>query len=132
MKNHKFQLVRIPVKQSGAEVRYSGETDRAYGRLRGVFVALPDVAAEHGSTLSLKLGGLDVFDDDHDVRLVTCGRGVAPQAKFFAFEEDLEARGNTFEGRYRDVGAAGVIYPYEAKVFLWLVNDAFHAGDEEA
>ena len=63
------------------------------------------------------------MDDDHDVRLITCGQGVAPNDKFFRFEEKLEASGNAFEGRYSDPSIEGVSYPYEAKVFLWLVNE---------
>ena len=51
------------------------------------------------------------------------GQGVAPNQKFFLFEEYIEASGNAFEGRYRDAGIQGATYPYEAKVFLWLVNE---------
>lgn len=123
MKNHKFQLIRIGVPASGASVRFTGETDKTYRRIRGIFVALPEPILEYGSSMSFKVGGIDVFDEDHDIRLLTCGQGVAPNQKFFLFEEFLEAGGNAFEGRYRDAGIAGATYPYEAKVFLWLVNE---------
>jgi len=123
MKDHKFQMIRIGVPQAGATVRFTGETDKSYGRIRGIFVALPDPKTEYGATLSFKVGGQDVFDDDHDVRLITCGQGVAPNDKFFRFEEKLEAAGNAFEGRYTDPSIEGVSFPYEAKVFLWLVNE---------
>jgi hypothetical protein len=123
MKDHKFQLIRIGVGALGATVRYTGETDKSYRRIRGIFVALPEPILEYGATLSLKVGGVDVFDDDHDVRLLTCGQGVAPNQKFFLFEEYIEASGNAFEGRFRDAGIQGATYPYEAKVFLWLVNE---------
>ena len=123
MKNHKFQMIRIGVPAIGATVRYTGETDKSYSRIRGIFVALPDPKVEYGATLSLKVGGQDVFDDDHDVRLITCGQGVAPNDKFFRFEEKIEAGGNAFEGRFSDPAIEGLHYPYEAKVFLWLVNE---------
>jgi hypothetical protein len=123
MKNHKFQLIRIGVPSPGASVRFTGATDKSYKRIRGIFVALPDLLLEYGSTLSLKVGGLDVLEEDHDVRLITCGQGVAPNEKFFLFEEYLEAAGNAFEGRYRDAGVTESGFPYEAKVFLWLVNE---------
>ncbi|WP_421752503.1 hypothetical protein [Croceimicrobium sp.] len=122
MKDHKFQMIRIGVPQPGATVRFTGETDKSYARIRGIFVALPDPKIEYGATLSLKVGGQDVFDDDHDVRLITCGQGVAPNDKFFFFEEKLEAGGNAFEGRYHDPIVENLAYPYEVKVFLWLAN----------
>ena len=123
MQEQRFQRIRIGVGASGASVRYTGETDKSYRRIRGIFVALPEPILEYGATLSLKVGGVDVFDDDHDVRLLTCGQGVAPNQKFFLFEEYIEASGNAFEGRFRDAGIQGATYPYEAKVFLWLVNE---------
>ena len=123
MKNNKFQMIRVGVPKPGAVVRFSGETDKRFDRIRGIFVALPDPRIEYGATLSFKVGGQDVFDEDHDVRLITCGQGVAPNDKFFRFEETLEARGNAFQGRYGDPIVEGISYPYEAKVFLWLVTD---------
>lgn len=123
MKNHKFQLIRIDVTSALASVRYTGETDKRYKRVRGVFVALPSPLLEYGSTLSFKVGGTDIFDEDHDVRLITAGLGVAPNHKFFFLEEFIEAGGAAFEGKFRDAGLVGTTYPYEAKVFLWLVNE---------
>lgn len=123
MRDHKFQMIRIGVPEAGSAIRFNGETDNDYQRLRGIFVALPQVNPEYGATMSLKLGGTDIFDEDHDVRLITCGDGVAPNDKFFRFEEHLEAAGNAFEGRYVDPAIEGTTYPYETKVFLWLVND---------
>jgi hypothetical protein len=123
MKNHKFQLIRIGVPTPGVSVRFTGATDKAYKRIRGIFVALPNPLLEYGSTLSLKVGGIDILEEDHDVRLITCGQGVAPNEKFFLFEEYIEAAGNAFEGRYRDAGITDQGFPYEAKVFLWLVNE---------
>lgn len=123
MKNHKFQMIRIGVPSAGASVRFTGQTEKSYGRIRGVFIALPDPQLEYGATFSFKVGGLDVFDEDHDVRLLTCGQGVAPNDKFFLFEEKIEAGGSAFEGRFTDAGVVDPGFPYEAKVFLWLVND---------
>jgi hypothetical protein len=87
MKNHKFQLIRIGVSQAGETVRFTGETDKSYERIRGIFVALDDPKLEYGATLSFKVGGVDVFDDDHDVRLITYGFGVAPNHKYFLIKQ---------------------------------------------
>lgn len=123
MKNHKFQMIRISVPGPAASVRFTGETDKGYKRLRGVFVALPSPALEYGSTLSLRVSGMDIFDEDHDVRLITAGLGVAPNDKFFLLEEFIEAGGVAFEGKFKDAGLEGTTYPYEVKVFLWLINE---------
>lgn len=123
MKNHKFQMIRISVPGPAASVRFTGETDKGYKRVRGVFVALPSPALEYGSTLSLRVSGMDIFDEDHDVRLITAGLGVAPNEKFFLLEEFIEAGGVAFEGKFKDAGLEGTTYPYEAKVFLWLINE---------
>lgn len=122
MKDHKFQLVRIPVERPGESVRYTGETEKSYAALRGVFVALPQSAPLYGAALSLKVGGTEIFDEEHDVRLITCSEAVAPNEKFFQLEEFIEAGGSAFEGRYRDPQMDGTQYPYEAKLFLWLHN----------
>jgi hypothetical protein len=69
----------------------------------------------------MKVNGQEVFDDAHEIRLLTCGNQVAPNEKFFLFEEHLEAAGSSIEGRFTD--GANVVensYPYEAKVYLWL------------
>lgn len=116
-------MIRISVPSAGAAVRFNGETDKGYKTVRGIYVALPDARSEMGSAMSFKVGGVDVFDEEHDVRLITCGSGVAPNDKFFRFEEHLDAGGSAFEGRFTDIGIEGVSYPYEAKVFLWLIND---------
>jgi hypothetical protein len=124
MKDHKFQLIRIGVPSKGASVRFHGESEKQYQRIRGIFVALPDPRLDFGSTLGFKVDGAEVFQEEHDVRLLSCGQGVAPNEKFFLFEEHLDADGSALELRYKDSGLiSDALYPYEAKVYLWLVND---------
>jgi hypothetical protein len=123
MKSHKYQLIRVSVPGPGASVRFTGETDRSYGRLAGLFVALPEPIKEIGSSLGLRVGGLDVFDEDHDVRLISCGREVAPNDKFFRLDEMIEAGGAAFEGRFTDAGNTDSGYPYTAHVILHLTQE---------
>jgi len=123
MKDQKFQLIRIGVPTQGASVRFHGETEKLYDRIRGIFVALPDSKLDFGSTLGFKVDGMEVFEEEHDVRLISCGQGVAPNDKYFLFEEKLEADGSAIEMRFKDSGLVDTTYPYEAKIYLWLVND---------
>ena len=90
MRQHKYQLIRVHVPKPGASVRFTGETDQSFDRLAGIFVAMPDAVKEMGAALGLRIGGQEVFDEDHDVRLITCGREVSPNEKFFQFPSTLK------------------------------------------
>ena len=124
MKNHKFQQIRLRVTGSGQSVRFSAQTDKQYARVRGIFVLLPEEQALAGTCVGLRVNNQEVFDDGHDVRLLTCGQQVPPNDRFFLFEELVEAGGSTIEGRLTDPGAASFI-PYDAYIYLWLTNDPF-------
>ncbi|MFN6377887.1 MAG: hypothetical protein ACK4WD_01330 [Flavobacteriales bacterium] len=124
MKNHKFQQVRVQVKDPGESVRFSAETDKQFARVRGIHISMPNDDVLVGTTLGLKINGTEIFDDAHEMRLITCGHQVAPNMKFFLFEENIEAGGSAIEGRVTDGGTMDQSsFPYEAKIYLWLVND---------
>jgi hypothetical protein len=72
------------------------------------------------------------------VKLLTSGNQVAPNQKFFFFEELLDAAGSTVEGRFTDGQTQLAVpnsdangdtsnsffgYPYEVKIYLWLTNE---------
>ena len=124
MRQHKYQLIRVHVPKPGASVRFTGETDQSFDRLAGIFVAMPDAVKEMGAALGLKIGGQEVFDEDHDVRLITCGREVSPNEKFFQFPEHIEAGGSSIEGRLVDAANTQEGYPYEARIILYLVSES--------
>ena len=124
MKDHKYQQIRVRVTSSGESVRFSANTDKLFARVRGLFVSMPKDVLMDGTLLGLRIAGEEVFDDAHEVRLLTCGHQVAPGDKFFEFEELLEAAGSTIEGRLTDgQSGAGGDYPYDAKIYLWLETD---------
>jgi hypothetical protein len=122
MKNHKYQQIRIRIEQPGASVRFNAQSDKQYARIRGIFVLLPEAQVLAGTTLGLKVNNQEVFDDAHDVRMLTCGQEVAPNDKFFFFEELVEAAGSTIEGRVTDNTPAG-FEAYDVFLYLWLTND---------
>jgi hypothetical protein len=120
-KQHKFQQIRVLVNAPSAIVRFTAETDKQYDVIRGIYISIADERLQPSSTIGMKVNGQEVFDDAHEIRLLTCGNQVAPNEKFFLFEEHLEAAGSSIEGRFTD--GANVVenaYPYEAKVYLWL------------
>lgn len=140
MKNHKFQQIRVRVTDFGESVRINAQTDKQYAKIRGIFVSLPDEQLLMGSLLGLRVNNQEVFEDAHEVKLITSGHQVAPNKKFFFFEEHLEAGGSAIEGKYTD-GGEGVFsgnasklqlmrerktqsgYLYEVKIYLWLTNE---------
>jgi hypothetical protein len=131
MKNHKFQQIRLNVTQPGDSIRLNAQTDKQYARIRGIYVSIPEERLVPGCLLGLKVNNQDVFEDVHEVKLLTSGNQVAPNQKFFFFDEHLDAAGSTVEGKFTD-GQTPVIteqgsqvfgYPYEVKIYLWLTNE---------
>ncbi len=45
---------------------------------------------------------VELLDDGHEVRMLTCSNNVAPNTKFFSFPEKIEANSGSIEGRYTD------------------------------
>ena len=132
MKNHKFQQIRVNVTRPGDSLRFNAQTDKQYARIRGIYVSIPEERFVPGSLLGLKVNNQEVFEDVHEVKLLTSGNQVAPNRKFFFFEERLEAAGSTIEGRFTD-GQTPIQnlpteepifgYPFEVKIYLWLSNE---------
>ena len=140
MKNHKFQQIRVRVTKPGDIVRFNAQTDKQYSRIRGIYVSVPEERFVPGCLLGLKVNNQDVFEDVHEVKLLTSGNQVAPNQKFFFFEEHLEAGGSAIEGKFTDGGLEAFSespsklelmrarkaqsgYLYEAKIYLWLTNE---------
>ncbi len=140
MKNHKFQQIRVRVSDFGESVRINAQTDKQYAKIRGIYVSLPDDLLLSGALLGLRVNNQEVFEDAHEVKLITSGHQVAPNKKFFFFEEHLEAGGSAIEGKFTDAGEHVFVsqatkieqmkkrrevsgYMYEAKIYLWLTNE---------
>ena len=130
MKEHKFQQIRVLINTPGEGIRFNAQTDKQYARIRGIFVSLSNESLLPGTMLGLKVNNQEVFEELHEVKLITSGHQVAPNQKFFLFEEHLDAAGSEVEGRLTD-GRQPIDstiplpsgYPYEAKIYLWLINE---------
>ena len=137
MKNHKFQQIRVTVTKPGDSIRFNAQTDKQYARIRGIYVSIPEERLVPGCLLGLKVNNQDIFEDVHEAKLLTSGNQVAPNQKYFFFEELLDAAGSTVEGRFTDGqpaisiapsasvenGYSAYGYPYEVKIYLWLNNE---------
>lgn len=124
MKNHKYQQINVRLNVPGEAVRFSAETDKQYARVHGIFISMKNDSATIGTQIGLKLNGQEVFDDAHEVRLLSCGNQVAPNRKFFLFEERLEGGGSSVEGKITDGGTLNESYfPIDVRIYLWLMNE---------
>ena len=83
MKYHKFQQIRVRINTPGESVRITAQTDKQYAKIRAIYVSLPEERLVPGSLLGLKVNNQEVFEDVHDIRLLTSGHLVAPNQKFF-------------------------------------------------
>ena len=102
MKNNKFQRIRLRVSAMGETIRFNGVCDKGYKYIKGVYVSIPQDKAIQSATLGFRLNNVELLDDGHEVRMLTCSNNVAPNTKFFSFPEKIEANSGSIEGRYTD------------------------------
>jgi len=119
MSEIKYQLLKIKVSTSGESIKFSADSDKKYNRLTGLFASLPDTGnAMFGSTLEFKIADKEIFPEDFEIKMISCGQNVATNERFYD-QLDEEAQGNRLEGRFTDGGNASS-YPYTAKLYLRL------------
>jgi len=121
MSEIKYQLLKIKVLESGANIKFSADTDKKYKRLTGIFASLPDTGnALFETTLELKVADVEIFPEEFEIKMLSCGQNVSPNDRFYT-QLDEEAEGSRIEGRYIDGGNAAA-YPYTVKLYLLLKN----------
>ena len=118
MSEIKYQLLKIKVTSEKENVKFSADTDKKYKKLTGLFASLPNKDALFASTLELKVANEEIFPEDFEIKLLTCGENVTPNERFYN-KLDCEAMGSRIEGRYVD-GGNSENYPYVALIYLQL------------
>ena len=118
MSKIKYQLLKIKVASAKENVKFSADTNNKYKRLTGIFASLPTKEALFASTLELKVANEEIFPEDFEIKLLTCGDNVSPNERFFS-KLECEAQGNRIEGKYVDGGNARS-YPYVVLIYLQL------------
>ena len=114
----KYQLLKIKVASAKENIKFSSDTDKKYKKLTGLFASLPTNDALFASTLELKVANEEIFPEDFEIKLLTCGENVSPNERFYK-KLECEAQGSRIEGRYVDGGNART-YPYVAIIYLQL------------
>jgi hypothetical protein len=107
MKNNCYQHIRLRVSSAGETIKFNAACEKGYKYLKGILVNLPDDKNKKGTMLGLRLNNVEVLNDGHLVRNLGASDDVAPNPKYFKFEELIEANGASIEGRYTD----GAKYP---------------------
>lgn len=119
MKKIKYQLLKFIVPSAKAVVNINANTDKLYQRITGMFISLPDDNAFAGSALQLHIDDYEVFPEDYEAKMLTCGNQVAPNDRFYSLDE--QAGGSTVRGKFTDGAlSAGIIYPYTGIIYLRL------------
>jgi hypothetical protein len=117
MSEIKYQLIKIKVEESGSTIKFTADTDKKFKSIKGVFASLPGVgSALYGTTLDLRIADNEIFPEEFEIKMLSCGQNVAPDDRFYT-QIDEEAQGSRIEGRYTDGGNAGS-YPYVAKLYF--------------
>ncbi len=107
-KNNFFQYVRIRVRQAGQVCKVEADLDKAFKRVKGIFLSFPEDKAVVGSCFGLKVAGVDVFDAGFEARMLTCNQSVSPQSRFFILPDEVPAAGARASIQFVD----GAINPY--------------------
>ena len=89
MKNHKFQQIRVRIAAPGDAVRINAQTDKQYSRIRGIYVSLPKGKLIPGTALGLKVNNQEVFEELHEVKLLTSGIHRRYRLRNFQFNNNL-------------------------------------------
>lgn len=134
MKLTKYQLIKIKVNAAGESVRFTADTDMLYDRIDGLFVSLPKDDSHFGSTLELRIADQEIFPEGFETKMLACNQATSPNERFHLFDknEQIEAKGSHIEGRYTDGGfTIGIIFPYQAIIYLKLKNDTSNNGNQK-
>lgn len=122
MNDIKYQIIKVKVSEKSQMIKFSADTDKKFKRVKGLFVSLPSNEALFESTLELKIADVEIFPEDFEVKLLTCGDQIAPNDRFYT-KLDEEALGSRLEGRFKDGGTSRT-YPFTALIYLRLEEKA--------
>jgi hypothetical protein len=121
MKAIKYQLVKVTVPAAGQTVNINTNTDKLYKRVTGIFASLSCPFSFAGTSLSLNINDKEIFPENFEIMMVSCGMDVSPNERFYNLDE--EAEGSTVRGKYTDGNLNPMAtFPYTAYLYLRLEN----------
>lgn len=118
----RFQIIEFEVGASGDVVSLgtSNELDKLYEQVEGISLDISDKeVALIKSKIALKVGNIDVTDENFLAGKLYGNMNVPQNERFFKPNFELAAKGNRVEGKYIDGGNASA-YPYTAYLTFWL------------
>jgi hypothetical protein len=104
-------------------VREEIELDKHAVRLKGILLTADrEDLLYHRGTLSLSVGGEEVFSEDYHARLLMSGLGVAPEDRFLPL--DLRLGNGVVKVGFKDADHPTIAHqPYNVSVYLKLRYD---------
>ena len=116
-----YQIFSVVVPMAGATVKITGNFNVLYERVTGVFLTVSNSTATQNSKFTkFQIDNDDVFPENFEVIILTCGNEVPPDDKFMSFDE--RGKLSPFDMTYIDGSALGCTYPYNLNLYFRLEN----------
>jgi len=115
----KYQIIKIVVPIAEALVSVTVNSDKLYKRISGLLITMPfDIPASDKSQCSIIINDNEIFPENFEVKLLVSDLAIPVNERFYGIEE--QAEGSTVKIKFKDGGAVGTVYPYQASLYLKL------------
>ena len=115
----KYQIIKIVVPNANASVTVNANTNKLYSRVTGLLITVPfDVTPKDTSLCNIEINEREIFPEEFEMKLIVSDLSIPVNERMFKIEE--QAEGSTVKIKYKDGGMQGVVYPYQANLYLQL------------
>jgi len=115
----KYQIIKILVPNANAQVSISANTNKIYRHVRGLLITVPyEVQPKDASTCSIEINEREIFPEDFEMKLIVSDLSIPVNERMYRIEE--QAEGSTVKIKFKDGGMQGIVYPYQANLYLQL------------
>jgi len=115
----KYQIIKIVVPNANASVTVNANTNKLYSRVTGLLITMPfDVTPKDKSLCSIEINESEIFPEEFEIKLIVSDLSIPVNERMYKIEE--QAEGSTVKIKYKDGGMQGVVYPYQANLYLQL------------
>lgn len=120
MKTIKYQLLKLLIPTSGADVQAEINTEKGYALVTGISANATDEEASLGCVFNkFEINNKEIFPEGYESSRITTGINVSPNDRFYKVTEPAD--GTKVTVKYKDGGNA-LAYPYILTIYLNLEN----------
>jgi len=115
----KYQIIKIVVPNANASVTVNANTNKLYSRVTGLLITVPfEVTSKDTSLCNIEINEREIFPEEFEMKLIVSDLSIPVNERMYKVEE--QAEGSTVKIKYKDGGMQGVVYPYQANLYLQL------------